>query len=104
METATTIAAFAGLILAIINLIWLICGNFIKAFISGLKLIKELSEDEKISKSMDIPIATGDQLNKWAYLHGLERKENETDEELRIRILSVRKKMKNKKYFWFYYW
>lgn len=100
METATTIAAFAGLILAIINLIWLIRGNFIKTFITGLKLIKELSEDEKISKSpvavatTDIAIATGDQLNKWAYLHGLERKENETDEELRIRILSVRKKMK----------
>ena len=99
METATTIAAFAGLILAIINLIWLICGNFIKTFVSCLKLIKKTSEDEeKIFKSpvaiatTDIAIATGDQLNKWAYLHGLERNENETDEELRIRILSIRKK------------
>ena len=101
METATTIAAFAGLILAIINLIWLISGNFIKTFVSFLKLIKETSEnEEKIFKSMDMPIATGDQLNQLAYLHGLERNKNETDEELRIRIMSVRKKMgkKNKKY------
>ena len=103
METATTIAAFAGLILAIINLIWLICGNFIKTFVSFLKLIKETSEDEeKIFKSpvavttTDIAIATGNQLNQWAYLHGLERNENETDEELRIRIMSVRKKMEKK--------
>lgn len=94
METATTIAAFAGLILAIINLIWLICGNFIKTFVSCLKLIKETSEnEEKIFKSMDMPIATGNQLNQLAYLHRLERNENETDEELRIRIMSVRKKM-----------
>ena len=86
METATTIAAFAGLILAIINLIWLICGNFIKTFVSCLKLIKETS---------------GNQLNQLAYLHGLERNENETDEELRIRIMSVRKKMEKKqKIFW----
>ena len=93
METATTIAAFAGLILAIINLIWLICGNFIKTFVSCLKLIKEASEDEKkIFKYKNMPIATGEQLNQLAYLHGLERNENETDEELRIRILSVRKK------------
>lgn len=97
METATTIAAFAGLILAIINLIWLICGNFIKTFVSCLKLIKETSEnEEKIFKSMDMPIATGNQLNQLAYLHGLERNENETDEELRIRIMSVRKKITKK--------
>lgn len=97
METATTIAAFAGLILAIINLIWLINGNFIKTFVSFLKLIKETSEnEEKIFKSMDMPIATGDQLNQLAYLHGLERNKNETDEELRIRIMSVRKKMEKK--------
>lgn len=52
METATIIAAFAGLILAIINLIWLISGNFIKTFVSCLKLIKETSEnEEKIFKS-----------------------------------------------------
>lgn len=93
METATTIAAFAGLILAIINLIWLICGNFIKTFVYFLKLIKEASEDEKkIFKSKNMLIATGEQLNQLAYLHGLERNENETDDELRIRILSVRKK------------
>ena len=97
METATTIAAFAGLILAIINLIWLISGNFIKTFVSFLKLIKEASEyEEKIFKSKNMPIATGEQLNQLAYLHGLERNENETDEELRIRILSVRKKMEKK--------
>lgn len=48
-----------------------------------------------------MPIATGDQLNQLAHLHGLERNKNETDEELRIRIMSVRKKngKKNKKYF-----
>lgn len=97
METATTIAAFAGLILSIINLIWLICGNFIKTFVSYFKLIKETSEmKKKIFKSMDMPIATGNQLNQLAYLHGLERNENETDEELRIRIMSVRKKMEKK--------
>lgn len=97
METATTIAAFAGLILAIINLIWLISGNFIKTFVSFLKLIKETSEmKKKIFKSMDMPIATGNQLNQLAYLHGLERNENETDEKLRIRIMSVRKKMEEK--------
>ena len=94
METATIIAAIAGLILSI-YLILIIYGNLIKTFVSYLKLTKEAYEYKKV-----IAIATGNQLNQWAYLHGLERNENETDEELRIRILSVRKKWKKtKKYF-----
>lgn len=65
MEKATIIAAIAGLI-SLIYLILFICGYFIKTFVSYLKLIKETSEnEEKIFKSMDMPIATGDQLNKW---------------------------------------
>ena len=44
METATTIAAFAGLILAIINLIQLICGNFIKTFIKTLIIRLNISK------------------------------------------------------------
>lgn len=97
METATTILAFAGLILSIINLIWLIFGNYIKFFVSCLKSIKKASKyEKKIFKSQNMPIATGEQLNQLAYLHGLERNKNETDEELRIRIRSVRKKMEKK--------
>ena len=56
METATTIAAFAGLILAIINLIWLISGNFIKTLIIRLKLIKKFLKIEKYLKIYLLPL------------------------------------------------
>ena len=47
METATIIAAIAGLILSI-YLILIIYGNLIKTFISYLKLTKETYEYKKV--------------------------------------------------------
>lgn len=95
METVTTIAAFTGLFLSLVNFAW----NIYKMKLEKdeiLEKVKKMNEDLKNKKILQVninfPLSEGKQLDSLAELNGLERKENETDDQLRQRLSNFFKK------------
>lgn len=91
METATTIAAFTSLFLNIVIFAWHIYKMKLEKD-EVLEKVKKMNEDFKNKKffqvngSINFPLSEGEQLDSLAKLNGLERKENETDDQLRQRL------------------
>lgn len=83
METATTIAAFTGLFLNLVIFAWHIYKIELEKD-EVLEKVKKMNEEFKNKKIL--PLSEGDQLDSLAKLNGLERKENETDDQLRQRL------------------
>lgn len=91
METATTIAAFTSLFLNLVIFAWRIYKMKLKKD-EVLEKVKKMNKEFKNKKILQVngainfPLSEGEQLDSLAKLNGLERKENETDDQLRQRL------------------